>query len=210
MKVSELAVSDAYAVRPRQFHDDRGVFLEWYRHEALTEAVGHPLQLAQANFSSSRMGSVRGIHYADVPSGQAKYVTCVRGAVLDVIVDVRIGSPTFGQWDSVRLDDEENAAVYVAEGLGHGFVALTDDATVVYMCSSVYNPTGEHGINPLDPELDISWPTDMELVLSEKDTTAPTLAAAAASGLLPRYDQCLSQYQQQIAQWQATGDRAAP
>jgi dTDP-4-dehydrorhamnose 3,5-epimerase len=194
VKVTELAIADAFAIHPRQFQDERGVFLEWYRHEAVTEAVGHPLTLAQANCSVSRRGSVRGVHYADVPPGQAKYVTCARGAVLDVVVDIRVGSPTFGQWDTVRLDDQEHAAVYVAEGLGHAFVALTDDATVMYLCSSVYNPTAEHGLNPLDPELGIVWPTDCELVVSEKDTAAPSLAEALAAGALPKYDECKALY----------------
>ena len=194
MKVSELAIPDAFAIHPRQFHDERGVFLEWYRHEALTEAVGHRLTLAQANYSVSRRGSVRGVHYADVPSGQAKYVTCARGAILDVVVDLRVGSPTFGLWDTIRLDDQEHAAVYVAEGLGHAFVALTDDATVMYLCSTAYNPTAEHGVNPLDPDLGIEWPKDLRLVVSEKDAGAPTLSAALAAGALPKYADCQALY----------------
>jgi dTDP-4-dehydrorhamnose 3,5-epimerase len=194
VKVTELAIADAFAIHPRQFHDERGVFLEWYRHEALAEAVGHRLTLAQANYSVSRRGSVRGVHFADVPPGQAKYVTCARGAVLDVVVDLRVGSPTFGQWDTIRLDDQEHAAVYVAEGLGHAFVALTDNATVMYLCSTVYNPTGEHGLNPLDPDLGIAWPTDTPLVVSDKDTAAPSLAEALAAGSLPTYDECTAFY----------------
>ncbi len=194
MKVTELAVPDAFVIQPPKFQDDRGVFLEWYRHEALTEAVGHRLDLAQANCSVSRRGSVRSIHYADVPPSQAKYVTCVRGAVLDVIVDIRVGSPAFGQWDTVRLDDDDRAAVYLSEGLGHGFVALTDDATVVYLCSTVYNPAAERGLNPLDADLDIAWSTDLEPVLSDKDAFAPGLAQATASGLLPDYEHCRELY----------------
>lgn len=199
MKVTELAVPGAFAVHPRQFHDERGVFLEWYRHEALAEAVGHPLDLAQANCSVSRRGTLRGIHYADVPPGQAKYVTCARGAVLDVIVDLRVGSPTFGKYDAVRLDETERGAVYVAEGLGHSFVALTDDATVLYLCSTVYNPAGEHGINPLDEELGIDWPRDVELLTSPKDTEAPSLAEALASGALPSYEECQAFYASRAA-----------
>ena len=190
MKVAELAVQGAYLVQPQQFSDPRGVFMEWYRHEALTDAVGHPLTLAQANSSISKRGTLRGIHYADVPPGQAKYVWCARGAVLDVVVDIRVGSATFGQWEAVRLDDVEHAALYIGEGLGHSFVALTDDATVLYLCSTVYNPTGEHGINPLDPALGIPWPTDAPLLLSDKDRAAPSLEEAAAAGLLPNYADC--------------------
>jgi dTDP-4-dehydrorhamnose 3,5-epimerase len=195
VEIRELAVRDAYALTPRQFPDDRGTFLEWYRFEQLEGLVGHPLRLAQANCSVSRQGTLRGIHYADVPPSQAKYVTCVGGAVLDVIVDIRVGSPTFGQWDSVRLDTADRSAVYLSEGLGHAFFALTDDATVVYLCSEVYNPTGEHGLNPLDPALGITWPEGIEPLLSPKDTGAPTLAQAREQGLLPRYEDCQKLYE---------------
>lgn len=191
VEIRELTIEGAWSLHPRQFADDRGLFLEWYRHEALTTTVGHPLNLAQANCSISRRGTVRGIHYADVPPGQAKYVTCVRGAVLDVIVDIRVGSPTFGTWDTVRLDETDRAAVYLSEGLGHAFVALSDDATVVYLCSQVYNPSGEHGINPLDPQLAITWSPGLEPLLSPKDLAAPTLTQARAAGALPSYQACL-------------------
>jgi dTDP-4-dehydrorhamnose 3,5-epimerase len=194
VKVRELAVPDAYAVTTTQHRDDRGTFLEWYRFEPLAEAVGHPLRLAQANCSVSRAGTVRGIHYADVPPSQAKYVTCVRGAVLDVVVDIRVGSPTYGTWDAVRLDDAERAAVYLSEGLGHAFVALGDDATVVYLCNEVYSPTREHGITPQDPDLDVEWPAGLPLLLSPKDEAAPTLAAAREAGALPDYDACRAYY----------------
>lgn len=199
MEIRELSVRDAFEIVPRQFGDERGVFLEWYRHEALTEAVGHPLELKQANCSVSSRGTIRGIHFADVPPGQAKYVTCVRGAVVDVIVDIRVGSPSFGAWDTVRLDEERRAAAYLSEGLGHAFVALTDDATLVYLCSSVYNPTGEHGVNPLDPEIGFDYGAllgDAAPLLSPKDQQAPSLAEAAASGLLPDYAQCQRFYEQ--------------
>ena len=190
MQIRALAVVGAFELTPQVFGDDRGVFAEWYRFEDLHSALGHRLQLAQANVSVSRAGTVRGVHYADTPPGQAKYVTCVRGAVWDVIVDIRVGSPDFGRWDAVRLDDVDRRAVYLSEGLGHAFVALTDDATVTYLCSQVYNPTGEHAINPLDPELAIDWPPGLDLLLSPKDTQAPTLSQARQAGLLPDYVTC--------------------
>ena len=189
MKIRPLSINGAWAVDNQQHGDPRGLFMEWYRFEQLTEAVGHPLRLAQANLSVSAAGVVRGIHFADVPPGQAKYVTCVRGAVLDVIVDLRVGSPTFGRWEGVRLDDADRRAVYLSEGLGHGFCALSDDATLTYLCSESYNPTGEHGIHPLDPDLGIEWPAEAPQ-LSAKDEAAPTLAEALASGLLPSYESC--------------------
>lgn len=188
MQIRELAVPDAYELTPVQRTDDRGVFLEWYRFDEIQEAVGHPLDLRQANMSVSRRGVVRGVHFADVPRGQAKHVKAVSGAVLDFVVDIRVGSPTFGQWDSVRLDTETHRAVYISEGLGHCFVALTDDAAVTYLVSDVYNPSAEHGITPLDPDLDLRFPEEAgEALLSPKDLEAPTLAEAAAAGLLPTW-----------------------
>jgi dTDP-4-dehydrorhamnose 3,5-epimerase len=189
MKIRPLAFEGAFEITPAIRGDDRGIFLEWYRFDHLAAEVGHPLQLAQANISVSAKGVVRGIHYADVPPGQAKYVTCTRGALLDVIVDIRVGSPTYGQWDSVVLDDVDRRAVYVAEGLGHGFCALTDDATLTYLCSATYNPTAERSVNPLDPELAISWPADAPQ-LAPRDLSAPSLAAARDGGLLPDYATC--------------------
>jgi dTDP-4-dehydrorhamnose 3,5-epimerase len=189
VQIRELAVPDAYEITPRQFPDERGVFLEWYRFDALAEVVGHPLDLRQANTSVSRRGVVRGIHFADVPRGQAKYVTVTHGAVLDFAIDIRVGSPTFGAWDSVLLDTVDRRAIYVAEGLGHLFVALTDDATVSYLVSDVYTPGAEHGIHPLDPEVGLRYPLEVEeLVLSPKDAEAPGLSAAAEAGVLPRWD----------------------
>jgi dTDP-4-dehydrorhamnose 3,5-epimerase len=195
VQLRELVVPDAWEITPVQRADDRGVFLEWYRFDLLEEAVGHPLDLRQANLSVSRRGTVRGIHFADVPRGQAKYVTAVHGAVLDFVVDIRVGSPTFGSWDSVRLDTEDRRALYVAEGLGHCFVALTEDATVSYLVSDVYQPGREHGINPLDPEIGLEFPFDpADLLLSPKDTDAPGLAEALSSGLLPAYDETRAFY----------------
>ena len=194
MKVRELSVPDAYELTPVQHADDRGMFLEWFKDEPLRAAIGHRLDLAQANLSLSRKGSVRGIHYADVPPGQAKYVTCVSGAVLDVVVDIRVGSPSYGRWDGVRLDDVDRRAVYVAEGLGHAFMALTDDTVVAYLCSEGYDPEREHGLSPVDPDLGMPWPADIEPQLSAKDRAAPTLADARDAGLLPGYDDCLAYY----------------
>jgi dTDP-4-dehydrorhamnose 3,5-epimerase len=190
MKIRPLAIQGAFEITPVQHRDPRGTFLEYYRFDALAASVGHPLDLAQANISTSVRNAVRGVHFADVPPGQAKYLTCLSGAVLDVVVDIRVGSPTFGTWEAVRLDDDDRRAVYLAEGLGHGFCALTEGAVVAYLCSATYRPGHEHGIDPLDPELDIAWPTDAPL-LSDKDAGAPSLAEARAAGLLPRYDACL-------------------
>ncbi|EYR64764.1 dTDP-4-dehydrorhamnose 3,5-epimerase [Actinotalea ferrariae CF5-4] len=194
MQIRELTVPGAWEFTPRQFGDPRGVFLEWFKDETFTEAVGHRLDLRQANCSVSAAGVLRGIHFADVPPGQAKYVTCAKGAVLDVAVDIRVGSPTFGAWDAVLLDDVDRRAIYLSEGLGHAFLSLEDDSTVLYLCSTGYSPGREHGIHPLDPEIGIEWPTvardgsPLQPLLSEKDSAAPTLAAARAEGVLPSWE----------------------
>ncbi|KQR52160.1 dTDP-4-dehydrorhamnose 3,5-epimerase [Leifsonia sp. Leaf336] len=189
MQIRELSIPDAYEITPVQHADDRGLFFEFYRFDRLEEAVGHSLDLKQGNTSVSRRGSVRGIHFADIPPSQAKYVMAPRGAVLDFVIDIRVGSPTFGQWDSVLLDDTDRRAIYVAEGLGHCFVALTDDATVSYLVTDVYNPGREHGINPLDAEIALDFPVPAdELLLSPKDTEAPGLSEARENGLLPTWD----------------------
>jgi len=195
VQIRELTIPDSYEITPVQRADDRGLFLEWYRFDKLEEVVGHPLALRQANLSVSKKGVVRGIHFADVPLGQAKYVTAAHGAVLDFVIDIRVGSPTFGQWDAVRLDDVDRKAIYISEGLGHAFVALTDDATVSYLVTDTYNPTGEHGINPLDTDIALVFPDEAgEALLSPKDTDAPTLREAQAAGLLPTWDAMRSYY----------------
>lgn len=193
MQVRELSIPGAWEFTPVQYDDDRGVFLEAFKADLVAETIGHRFTLVQANTSVSAAGVIRGVHFADVPPGQAKYVTCPVGAVLDVVVDLRVGSPTFGRHDAVLLDDVDRKAVYLSEGLGHAFCSLADGSTVTYLCSTGYCPGGEHGVSPLDPELAISWPalardgTPLEVVLSDKDRDAPTLREAAAAGLLPEH-----------------------
>lgn len=191
MDLRELKVAGAWEITPRQFGDPRGVFLEWFKSDALADAIDHRLDLAQANCSVSAAGVLRGVHFADVPPGQAKYVTCAKGAILDVAVDLRVGSPTFGEWDSVLLDDIDRRAIYLSEGLGHAFCSLEDDSTVLYLCSTGYAPGREHGIHPFDRQIGIDWPTTdragraLTPLLSDKDAAAPSLIEARDSGLLP-------------------------
>ena len=194
MEISPLAVPDSYVLDLVPHGDSRGRFTEWYRADALAAAVGHPLPLAQANHSVSRRGVLRGIHFALVPPGQAKYVYCPEGRVLDVVVDVRVGSPTFGVHDSVVLDSERPRATYLAEGLGHAFVSLADRSSVTYLISTPYDPHREFGVHPLDPDLGLPWPGDVELQLSAKDAGAPTLAQAREQGLLPTMAECAARY----------------
>lgn len=190
MQVTPRSIPGAWEFTPVLRPDDRGVFLEAFKASTFTEAVGHRFSLEQMNISVSRAGTVRGVHFAQVPPGQAKYVQCFAGRILDIVVDIRVGSPTFGQCDAVELDDERRNALYIAEGLGHAFCALSDSATVGYLCSEPYAPTREFGIHPLDPELALPWPDGIDSVLSPKDATAPTLAEAQAQGLLPTWDAC--------------------
>ena len=190
MQIRELAIPDAWEFTPKQHGDARGVFFEFYRFEKLEELTGHPLDLRQGNMSVSAKGVVRGIHYALVPPGQAKYVTAPRGAFIDYIIDLRVGSPTFGTWDSVIIDDVDRKAVYLSEGLGHAIVSLTDNATVSYLVSEVFNLEREHGINPLDPQVALVFPDEAgEPLLSPKDLEAPSLAEALALGALPTVEQ---------------------
>jgi len=191
VRARELKVPGAWEITPRLHTDPRGLFFEWFTETAFAEFTGDRFDLRQANCSVSAAGALRGVHFAEVPPGQAKYITCVHGRVLDVVVDIRVGSPTFGQWDSAVLDATERRSVYLAEGLGHAFLALQDDSTVVYLCSTPYTPEREHTINPLDPELGIGWPTDRELILSDRDRQAPSLAEVRAAGLLPTWDSTL-------------------
>jgi dTDP-4-dehydrorhamnose 3,5-epimerase len=185
-----LKIDGAWAFTPRIHGDRRGSFLEWFKDAELQADVGRGMDIAQANCSVSRRGVIRGVHFSDVPPGQAKYITCASGAIIDVVVDIRVGSPGFGSWDAVRLDDDGRRALYISEGLGHAFVAVSDQATVLYLCSTPYAPGREHGVNPLDPAVGIAWPDDIEPVLSDKDASAPSLAEAQAAGLLPYYAEC--------------------
>lgn len=184
--IEPLGILGAFRVTPIARTDTRGQFYEWYRPDLLAEATGADWCVQQANVSQSRQGALRGIHFSEVPPGQAKYVTCVQGRVADVVVDIRVGSPTFGRWIPIELDARSKVAVLIGEGLGHGFQALTEDATVMYLLSQRYSPAVEHGINPLCRTLGIRWPIP-DPILSPKDRDAPSLNEAAAQGLLPRY-----------------------
>jgi dTDP-4-dehydrorhamnose 3,5-epimerase len=187
--VTARGIEGVWEFTPILRPDDRGVFLESFKASVFEETVGHPFDLQQMNISVSTAGTVRGVHFADVPPGQAKYVQCFDGRILDVVVDIRVGSPTFGQWDAIELTAETRNGLYIAEGLGHAFCALTDSVTVGYLCSEPYAPSHEHGVTPVDPALGLPWP-EMPLLLSPKDEAAPTLAQALDDGLLPRYEDC--------------------
>jgi len=194
VKATALAIEGAWVFEPPVFPDERGVFAAPYQGAAFRGATGFELTVAQTNHSVSARGVIRGVHYADVPPGQAKYVYCPRGSMLDVVVDIRVGSPTFGEHAVVELDSGSCRAVYLSEGLGHAFVALEDDTVMSYLCSTPFTPAAEHGISPLDPALALPWPADLAPVLSEKDAAAPSLADAERAGALPTWSACSARY----------------
>lgn len=194
MDYQELAIPGAWVFTPRQFPDERGSFLEWFAAATFQAAAGRPFRLAQANHSISSRGVLRGVHFADVPPGQAKYVYCTQGAVTDFVIDLRVGSPSFGLVATVTLDTVHRRAVYLSEGLGHAFLALEDASQVCYLCSTPFNPSAEHDVNALDPALGLPLPVGLTPLRSAKDAAAPDLATAQRAGILPDYEMCLRHY----------------
>ncbi|MEV5431943.1 dTDP-4-dehydrorhamnose 3,5-epimerase family protein [Streptomyces sp. NPDC052701] len=194
MKIREMAVPDAYHVTPLKHRDARGCFYESFRHGRLAEEIGRPVPVAQVNYSVSRRGVLRGLHGTLLPPGQAKVVSVVRGAVLDIVVDLRVGSPAYGAHEANWLDAESGEALFVAEGLVHGFLALTDDTCVSYLCSTEFVPGTQLDIDPLDAELDLPWGLSEAPLMSQKDASAISVREARRAGLLPRYEDCLAHY----------------
>ncbi|MCO1574620.1 dTDP-4-dehydrorhamnose 3,5-epimerase [Crossiella sp. SN42] len=192
MRTHRLAVTGAHLFVPETHLDDRGSFVSPFQEPAFRAAVGTALfPVAQTNISESRRGVLRGIHFTRTPPGTAKYVSCVRGRALDVVVDLRIGSPTFGRWDAVELDGTTAGAVYLPLGVGHAFLALAEGTVMSYLMSGGYVAEHELAVSATDPELGLPLPHGIELVRSARDRAAPTLARARAAGLLPRYTDCV-------------------
>lgn len=190
MQVRELAIAGAFEFTPDIHTDQRGLFVAPYQEPAFVAAVGRPFSPAQLNYSRSARGVIRGLHFTRTPPGQSKYVYCGHGRALDVILDTRVGSPTFGKSDSTELGGGSFRAVYFPLGVAHSFVALEDDTVMAYMVSGNYVAEHELAIHPLDPELALPWPWDITPVLSPRDQVAPSFAEALAEGLLPRYEDC--------------------
>jgi dTDP-4-dehydrorhamnose 3,5-epimerase len=173
MEVVPTRLDGLVLLAPTKHGDERGFFMETYRADAWA-GHGVPTEFVQDNHSRSRRGTVRGIHFQTSP-GQGKLVRVARGRVLDVAVDLRRGSPTFGEWEAVELDDERAWQLWIPVGFGHGFCVLSEVADFVYKCTSYYDPATESGISFADPEVGIEWP-DIELIYSERDRNAPRLA----------------------------------
>jgi dTDP-4-dehydrorhamnose 3,5-epimerase len=171
MRRLETRLEGPVLIEPVVHGDERGFFQETYRRRELAELGVHD-EFVQDNHSRSRRGVLRGMH---AQAGQAKLVRCARGAILDVVVDIRPGSPSFGSWEAARLDDETHRQLYVPAGFAHGFCVLSEVADVVYKVSTYYDPAAEFGFRFDDPEVGIDWPDDLELQTSERDRGAPLL-----------------------------------
>ena len=189
MKAHPLKISGSWKIEFQKFDDNRGFFYESFKEEDFKNQIGRKLNIKQTNTSSSSKGSVRGIHYALVPPSQAKLVQCQRGSIKDYVIDIRVGSPTFGQFEVIELNENSASAVFIEEGLAHAFVALENQTVVTYFVTEKYNPEREKGINPFDKTLNVKWP-DVDLILSEKDKQAISLEEAKSQGLLPTLDEC--------------------
>jgi dTDP-4-dehydrorhamnose 3,5-epimerase len=186
MELTPLGIDGVWLAESPVWSDDRGFFREWFKSEDVKKATGREFGIEQANISLSSRGTLRGIHYSIAPRGQAKWITCVTGSIKDVIVDIRPESKTFGQWIEVELTGNSGKAVFIREGLGHGFVALEDSTAVAYLVSTSFSPTEEFEINPLDEKIGINWGMDLsELKISDKDLIAPTLTERLLQDKLP-------------------------
>lgn len=187
MNARSLSIKGVWLAESPVWSDDRGFFREWFKSIDIKSATGRDFGIEQANISLSSRGTLRGIHYSIAPRGQAKWITCVSGSIKDVIVDIRSDSETFGNWIEVELSSEDGKALFISEGLGHGFLALEDNTAVAYLISTPFSPTDEYEINPLDESIGINWGMELsDLKISEKDKKAPTLAERLAEGKLPK------------------------
>lgn len=184
MDAVQTRVPGVFLFTPDQVRDERGSFFEAFRYDQVEAVTGRPFRPEQINYSVSRRNTLRGMHGVAVPPGQAKYVTCVRGALRDIVVDLRVGSPMFGEFHVTSLTAESGRCVYVPEGVAHGFLALTDDACICYVVSTMYVPGTQVDINALDPVLGLPWALDEPPLMSEKDAKAPGVHEALAAGLL--------------------------
>jgi dTDP-4-dehydrorhamnose 3,5-epimerase len=178
MRRLETRLQGPILIEPVVHGDARGFFVETYRANVLAE-LGVSDAFVQDNHSRSRRGVLRGMHFQP---GQAKLVRCARGSILDVVVDIRPGSPSFGRWEAFPLDDEGNHQLYVPDGFAHGFCVTSELADVVYKVSTYYDPAGESGFRFDDPEVGIEWPTELELLVSERDRDAPLLSELGLNG----------------------------
>lgn len=178
MNYTKTSIKGMYVIEPKVFNDSRGYFFECFRQAEFEAHVG-PIRFVQENESMSSRGVLRGLHYQKGASSQAKLVRVIKGRVLDVAVDIRRSSPTFGQHVAVELSDENKLQFFIPRGFAHGFLVLSDEAIFTYKVDNVYAPQDEASIRWDDPQLQIAWPTEgLELLLSDKDLRAPMMKDA--------------------------------
>jgi dTDP-4-dehydrorhamnose 3,5-epimerase len=186
VKLTQLSIPGAYVLESPVWADQRGFFREWFKRSDF-DAAGVNFDIAQANLSMSKRGVVRGLHYTLAPEGQTKLVACAYGELDDVIVDVRIGSPTFGRVEVIHLNASEERNVLVPGGAAHGFCVTSELGALTYLLSSPFNPEKELEIDPFDPEINVPWPLHGDALVSDKDANAPSLAERLGAGQLPIY-----------------------
>ena len=188
MTLRELSIEGAYLATHRVFPDERGLFREWFKAEEIS-SIDSGFSVQQANYSKSKQWVIRGIHYSLAPEGQSKVVTCASGAVIDVLIDLRLNSPTYLKVEYIELSENLGSVVYIPSGVGHGFLVESESASVVYLTSSGYSPEFEKAICPTDPALGINWPLPISAlgIVSKADTEAPTLSQAIEVGNLPNF-----------------------
>jgi len=188
MTLQELSILGCYLASHKVFPDKRGLFREWFRSEEIL-TIDKSFSVKQANYSNSKKWVIRGIHYSLAPNGQAKVVTCASGEIVDVLVDLREGSPTYSKIEYVELAEDSGKVVYVASGIGHGFIVKSDFASVVYLTSSGYMPEYEKAICPTDPGLGIDWPIPVGeiAIISDADLNAKKLLQAIETNELPKW-----------------------
>jgi dTDP-4-dehydrorhamnose 3,5-epimerase len=192
MELTPLGIEGAWLAESHVWSDDRGHFREWFKHKEIYAKTGFNFSALQANISESKRGVIRGIHYSLAPEGQAKWITCISGAILDVIVDIRPESPTYKKVELIQVDAGSKKSLLIGRGLGHGFVSLSETSTVSYLLSSAYNPQLEHAINFFDEELKINLDSlliNIKPLLSERDRLAPGLIELEKLNLLPPFNQ---------------------
>ena len=176
MQVTRTAIEGVLVLEPKVFGDERGFFIESFNQQAFNDAVGHAVDFVQDNHSRSARGVLRGLHYQRAPHAQGKLVRVTQGSVFDVAVDVRAGSPTFGQWFGIELSGANHKQLWIAPGLAHGFLVTSDSADFLYKTTAYYHPEAETSVRWNDPALAITWPLNgCEPVLSAKDAVAALL-----------------------------------
>jgi dTDP-4-dehydrorhamnose 3,5-epimerase len=188
MKIRELGINGCFLIEHDVFLDERGLFREWFKASVL-EKLGIDFKIAQANFSVSAVGVIRGLHYSLSPDGQGKLVTCVQGGITDYLVDIRVGSPTYLEKIGIELDSNSGHSVLIASGVAHGFSVPKEMSAICYLTSSEFSPEYEKGINPFDEDLNVDWalPIEVQSITSESDSESASFKKALMSGDLPKY-----------------------